>query len=195
MPLKPARMLALVPAKLELVDSVSVTSPGTVSEVLPPAPVMLPPSVPLPETVKESLVPPPTRFSMLVNPPRTPLTVTPLLVPSSVPALRPVTPQVLIVLSPTSVLLPAPPSRVPLNSPWLMTSTSMTNWSSPLPPLRFSMFEKLSELLSVPVFRALTIHVLAALGPVRVSKLVALELPTSLVMFWKPPPMLISVPL
>jgi len=82
-------------------------------------------------------------------------------VPANPSASEPVS-TTLLIKSPCKVSLPDSPSIDPVNA------ASTSNTSASEPPVRFSIPEKFSQ-LSEPASSALMVHVLAALGPVRVS--------------------------
>src|SRR5271168_1505839 len=149
-----------------------------------PPPPLIEETAPVAPNVKLSVLVPPTRFWIPVK----------LLVPLlsiNEPLLAPVMLQVLARLLPVKVSLPLPPLMVPLMlPPPLSVKLSLT-----LPPVRLAMPLKASVLVlvNVPLLAPVMLHALARFAPARES-VPALE-PTTAVMFWKPPPMLASVPL
>ena len=124
-----------------------VLSPVTPSS---PAPPSMSATVP-PLRLKVSVLLPPVRFSILEK-----------VLPLTLPAFAAVTFQVLTVLSPLKPSLPKPPS-MSATVPPLRLKVSVL-----LPPVRFSILEKVLPLTSPP-FTAVTFQVLIVLSPVKPS--------------------------
>src|SRR5205823_12872272 len=103
----PVTPFTVPPLLLVIVQVLALLLPVNVSA--PPLPLIEPLRVP-PLSVKESVVEPPARFSTLLNPPATPVTV---------PALALVMLQVFATLSSVSVSVPPVPLIEPLSVPSL----------------------------------------------------------------------------